>query len=312
MIKAEMILASASAHAKPLFTLKLKYPQFIHAELMTHRMLSKNCSSNRAIPLSKMIKEATTDRQAVPVKWGTEQKGMSPGNELPDYGIYDGVYKSPRMEASIIWARAGEYAAYYTEQLAKLGVHKSICNRLLMPFTHHNTIITGTEWENFFGLRLDKAADPTMRALAEAIWIEINEAKPVKLEPGQWHLPFADCVGVDWNNQKQLSILTKVSVARCARVSYESFETGKTSTIEEDLKLYNKLVTSKPAHLSPTEHQASPDFIEEYCSEFTDTTWKSRFKYPVLHGNLIGWCQYRKMIPGEAVAPLPEGYTYAK
>jgi hypothetical protein len=32
--------------------------------------------------------------------------------------------------------------------------------------------------------------------------------------------------------------------------------------------------------------------------------------HPKLHGNLPGWIQHRKQLPGERVAPLPEGYVY--
>ena len=53
--------------------------------------------------------------------------------------------------------------------------------------------------------------------------------------------------------------LIKISVARCARVSYTSFETGRRSTLEEDLALYDRLVGAQPLHASPAEHQATPD-----------------------------------------------------
>ncbi len=50
----------------------------------------------------------------------------------------------------------------------------------------------------------------------------------------------------------------KLSVARCARVSYLTHE-GKPPNVDDDLKLYDRLVGSVPLHASPAEHQATPD-----------------------------------------------------
>jgi len=308
MIKAEMILDSVDPSGKHrMRTFKLRYPWFIHGEVMTHRMLSKNASSNRAIPLRKMLEEARSDElRAEPVYWGAEQKGMEPGGELTGLAL-DSVRDG--------WRRAAMYAADRAEYMSLHGLHKSLCNRLLMPFTHANVVISGTEWDNFFGLRLDKAADPTMRALAEAMWRVQGESTPTMLQPGEWHLPFVSeedqdsvlrVVETDWNvhpsDEEWCKTCIKVSVARCARVSYESFETGKRSTVEEDLKLYERLVGAQPLHASPAEHQVTPD------REMTDGARMVGWRHPEQHGNLVGWRQYRKMLPGEACAPLPAEY----
>lgn len=294
MISATMVLASASPHAKPIYTLKLRYPWFIHGEVMTHRVFSRNASSNRAIPLARMLEEVRSDElRAEPVFWGAEQKGMSPG----------GGVNSPVM-ASMAWKLAAQDAANNAQRLADMGVHKSLCNRLLMPFTHANVIITATEWDNFFGLRLAADVDPTMRALAEAIWREITESNPVELRPGQWHLPFVSHEDVsDVANTQHYAerpqVLQKISVARCARVSYEAHETGKRSTVEADLRLYDQL--SKNGHWSPFEHQATPD---EPDTGLSMKLWKHEDEW----GNLPGWRQHRKMMIGEALRPLPEEY----
>jgi hypothetical protein len=78
--------------------------------------------------------------------------------------------------------------------------------------------------------------------------------------------------------------LVKVSVARCARVSYLTHE-GNPSCIVDDLKLYNLLINSVPAHASPAEHQATPD--RRRMGEWVN---------PEQQGNFRGWRQYRKMI----------------
>jgi thymidylate synthase ThyX len=322
--RAEVICDSIGEHSPRLTTFKLRYHRFIHSEFMTHRMLSRNASSSRAVPVAKLIAEVRDDAtRAAPVWWGAEQKGMQSGGELSNerYATVTGdpMNVSPMEAAQLTWKNAALQAAGFAQAMVGIGVHKSIVNRILEPFSHINVIATGVEdaWLNFFGLRLDKAAQPEMRALAELMWAAWQASTPRKLTPGQWHLPFVDqdalnAIQYAGMRAVQLSdgdISIRVSVARCARVSYESFETGKRSTVEEDLKLYERLMGSQPLHASPAEHQATVDaFIGR--SSIMPSGEVLAWKNPQQHGNLHGWRQYRKMLPGERIAPLPEGYVY--
>jgi thymidylate synthase ThyX len=313
MIEARMVLDSVNPQGSRLVTMLSRYPKFIHAEHTRHRAFSFSVSSSRAIPVSKNLEEVRSDElRAGPVYWGAEQKGMASGKELDR--VRRDMAKNQWRDAAITAAQQGEW-------MMQLGAHKSIVNRLLEPFLHVNVLVTGTTpgWMNFFGLRLDKAAQPEMRVLAEEMWKVWNESQPTKLESGQWHLPFIDgdtqqdCINywsssgdfVDYKGSSPTNNGIRVSVARCARLSYLSFETDKRSTIEEDLKLYDRLVGSSPIHASPAEHQATPDDWRE--PSFT-VPW-GNFTHTEQAGNLgPGWRQYRKMLPGEAVAPLPESY----
>ena len=55
-ISAKSILASQhSITGKQVHTLLLRYPRWIYAEFLTHRVFSRNAASSRAIPVSKMI-----------------------------------------------------------------------------------------------------------------------------------------------------------------------------------------------------------------------------------------------------------------
>lgn len=303
MISAEVICDSISIEGKRLTTFKLRYPKFIHSEFMTHRVISRNASSSRAIPTAKLIEEVRSDAlRAAPVWWGKNQPGMQAPEELD---------LPSRAGTQNAWSAAAYDATVWAERLLEIGAHKQIVNRLLEPFSHINVIATATEWDNFFGLRLHPDAQPEMRALA----MEMNKAKrasnPIKLRPGQWHLPFIHeeerneefAFQGDGNlSRSPLDEARAVSVARCARVSYESFDTGRKSTVEEDLKLFERLLTS--GHWSPFEHQATPDSYNEGCDAPIPLGWQR----PYLHGNFKGWCQYRKMMPNEACAYLPEQY----
>lgn len=369
-----VICNSVNAQGHKLTSFKLRYHKFIHGEFMTHRALSRNASSSRAIPVAKLIAEVRDDAtRAAPVWWGREQKGMQSGDELskanPEHDLDsawdDGIGRckrigcgfqtdvkgwwpctSDRESAEILWRRAAVEAANGAEQMVKIGVHKSIVNRILEPYSHINVVASGTDagWMNFFGLRLDKAAQPEMRALAELMWRAYGESAPKLLQPGEWHLPFIEEEErlVTWDDvcpcSRMVSAsgrhtcgcyynverLTKVSVARCARVSYESFETGRRSTVAEDLALYERLVGAQPLHASPAEHQATPsEWVPEKYSLATVQQNEQEKKQRAIHlsldeygywknaeqwGNFTGWRQYRKMLPGEAIAPLPKEY----
>lgn len=288
-IEAKMIADSISPDGIRLSTLQLRYPRFIHSEFMTHRHFSRNASSSRAIPVERMIEDLRRD-PAMPVYWGSNQKGMQAGEELTGPGL--GVAHSE-------WETARDACITAAQMMIDHGLHKQIANRILEPWAHINVVVTATEWDNFFALRCHKDAQPEMKALALAIFNAMAGSHPTHLKPGEWHLPYVtteDWNGDQWNTgTPALDYLKKVSVARCARVSYLTHD-GRQTPIEEDLALYDRLVGSHPLHASPAEHQATPD-----------DQWNNmgggleQWKHPELHGNFRGWIQYRKTLPGECI-----------
>ena len=301
MIETKEILCSQNPQGSKLMTMFWRYPKYLHQESLRHRTLyihdclydpdfSFSVSSARAIPFKKLLEEVRSDKlRAAPLVWGCEQKGMSPGEELSDdidnsaYISNEGII-SYRQQAKNWWKEAAIAAADLAEQMAELGLHKSIINRIIEPYIHVNCLVTGTDrgWLNFFGLRLDQNADPTLQILAQNAWKVWQESKPQLLQPGQWHLPYIeidkDGPAIYATSADIMETAKKVSSARCARLSYLSFDTGKRSTIEEDLKLYNRLVGSTPIHASPLEHQAQA---------FQHADNRSR--------NFTGWWQFREM-----------------
>jgi hypothetical protein len=108
---------------------------------------------------------------------------------------------------------------------------------------------------------------------------------PRNLEHGEWHLPYV--LTEERMNGYPPYILSKVSAARCARVSYLNHD-GKRD-LDKDLELYEKLLSG--FHMSPYEHPA------QYKTgvEVPRNGHMSNFGYP--------WVQLRKMIPWEGVAP---------
>ena len=161
-IKAEIVAHSINEQGDELISVLATFPRIILAEVNTHRMLSKNTSSSRAIPFNKMV-EAIQNDPFIPIAWQKEHKGMQGTEYLTEQKFIDfntGVWLRARYEAV---NRAKELngnlqrarSFFDTEELENTGVTKQLCNRLLEPFMWTTMLITGSKsgWENFFNLR---------------------------------------------------------------------------------------------------------------------------------------------------------------
>ncbi len=274
MIEVKVIEDSISEAGDRLTTLQLKYQRMIHSEFMTHRVFSRNASSSRAIPVKKMIAQVWND-PAMPVHWGKNQAGMQAYGEL--YGL--------KCKTAIgLWKLAAKGACVIAWGMTKVGLHKQVANRILEPFQYIHVVVTATEWTNFFALRDHEAAAPEIRNLAREMKWQIEGSFPRRLRRGEWHLPYVTSEEA-W--VLGTIIASKVSAARCARVSYLKHD-GEKSSVTEDLDLYQRLVGSMPIHASPVEHQATPD-----------TPDGNHWEHPELHGNFKGWIQNRKMVESD-------------
>ena len=269
IIKADVVADSITENGDRLTTLQCVYPWFIHAEVMTHRKLSRNAASARAIPTSRMLK-MVWENPAVPLVWGKNQSGMQ---------AYTQVGPVRRVLAKSIWLTACVFAIGCTWLLSKLGLHKQIGNRLLSPFLHIHVVLSATNFDNLLALRDHPAAEPHFQILAGKILEALNESTPKLLKKGEWHLPY---VTEEERTGFVLVALIEFSVARCARVSYLNHDKSNPKPAN-DRRLYHDLIVSRPAHASPAEHQATPG------------------DKGVPSGNFEGWVQFRKTLDGENV-----------
>lgn len=281
MIEAKIVCDSLAPSGHRLTTYVLTYPRFIHAEFMTHRMISRNASSSRAIPVKRQIEMIETN-PAIPIAFRKNQKGMQAGEVLEN-----------QDEAVRLWLKGRDEAVGIAKSLASLEVHKQYANRVLEPYAHITVIASATEWQNFFALRCHSAAQPEINMLAMLMWEAYSLETPKEVEGGYWHLPLlsdddidACCVkyGVSClkDSEDALDLAIKRSTAKCARVSYLNHD-GTSSTIEQDLELYERLLGGVPIHASPAEHQA--------CAMFE----------PARSGNFLGWIQHRKLLENENI-----------
>lgn len=292
MITAKILLDSIYTPTRSrITTFELEYPRFILAEFNTHRLISRNSASSRAIPVDKMH-ELIRSNPAKPVIWGQNQPGMRADSEIdPNIQKY----------AETCWLEARDSALRYSSLLAEFKVHKQITNRITEPFQLIKTVATATEWQNFFYLRAHPDAQPEFKVLAEQMQELYNASQPQPLRPGEWHLPYmyqhrsrnGDQIWLDENTGREIFLdqARKVSASCCAQVSYRKTD----MTQEKANKIYAQLIESEPAHASPVEHQATPITSWNHPGithkDVTGGLWSANFR---------GWIQYRKLIPNEA------------
>jgi hypothetical protein len=266
--EAKIIADSISPEGKRITTFELRYNRYIHSEVMTHRSLSKNASSSRAIPIQKLIDQVKSD-PVIPIDWGKNVAGMSAKEQLKGWRL---------VGARSLWLAARWPAVWFAQGMEKLGLHKQITNRILEPWLYISVILTATELDNFYWLRCDQEhAHPDIYDLAEKMLAAQNASTPTRTS---LHLPYV--TDIEYLKYDP-DTLIKLSVARCCRVSYLNHD--KTSPdMQKDLERHDSLLEA--GHMSPFEHQA-------YAAP------------GVISGNFVGWKQYRKTLKGENRAAFP-------
>lgn len=329
------IIADSINDGHRITTYLLTYPRFIHSELMTHRVFSRNSASSRAIPFEKMVKSVEED-PFVPIAWQRDHRGMQGTEYFTD--------EEEEVQSLIgEWLESKDQALDRAKVMAGFGLTKQLCNRLLEPFLWHTVIVTATEWDNFFELRcpqykgkvqtwkswkdvikeaksdnvfpkiiseleemplLDRIklsesqAEIHIQALAEAMWDAKNESTPKELTVGEWHIPFGDQINLPfpipidegYTLEQGVAIRkVKIATARCARLSYMTFD--GVIDYDKDILLHNMLLESK--HLSPFEHCAQ-------AMDGSDLSWDGLTHVDasgdVWSGNFKNWKQYRHLI----------------
>lgn len=282
-----------------------------NCELLTHRMLSKNCSSSRAIPIEKML-GYIENNMAVPVYLGRNKSGMQAVEEIED--------KEPALR---FWKNSFVGVKSTVNLLTKLGLHKQIANRLTEPYQMMKVVVTATEWDNFFNLRIDKDAQPELVMLADKMFNAMQGSTPKTLKAGQWHLPYVDSIESDEkpivssrdndqyyfltdNNGNNLGEIyledaIKISVASCAAISYRT----ENMTLAKADKIFDMLINAETLHSSPFEHVATPInnmFTSGGIKNTTNpVTWEKGITHmckdgKLCSGNFTGWIQYRHLL----------------
>ena len=291
-ISAKVICDSVSPDGVRITTLEIEYPRFIHGEFMTHRTLSKNSSSSRAIPIQKML-DQIENNMAIPIYWGKNKSGMQAVEE---------VSKFDEAKSVLNWERSFNYTKDRVLDMVDIGLHKQVPNRLTEPFQMMKVVVTGTDWDNFFNLRIHPDAQPEICMLAYKIYKAIEESDPVKLRVRDWHLPY---VNIGWNGKGDITYFNdafdvidledaiKISASCCAQVSYRNTD----MSLEKADKIFNMLIKSDVLHASCFEHLATPIRSQEGLINGWDFGITHQNKQGQLFsGNLRGWISYRQQL----------------
>ena len=272
MNTARILKDSLAPNGARLTTFEVTFPKFILAEFNTHRMISKNSASSRAIKFETLV-STIQENPVMPVWWGKNQPGMQADEELDD---------SDKESAKKIWLEARDSAIEHATRLANLGCHKQIVNRIIEPWMITKVVCSATEWDNFFHLRTHKDAQPEFKDLARKMFDVYSKSTPKQLDFGQWHIPYVDS---SVNNGKQVFTLDGseislddaliLSASLCAQTSFRT----SNDSLEKARSIWNRLMGSNPKHASPTEHQGTPSISSKD-----------------VFGNFRGWKQYRHTI----------------
>lgn len=310
----EVLADSLSPDGVRLTTLKVTHPRFILAEINTHRTLSRNSASSRAIPTEKQI-ERVIEKPFVPETFNQRVKGM---------GVGEALEQADQVLAQRFWLQASRDAVAAAQRLNDLGIDKSRANRLLEPFMWHTAIITATEWSNFYALRDNSGAQPEFQIIAKMMREAMWQNEPTPLDYGEWHLP-----GISADELRRLcnaredhaagvmhevlrddieQSTKRVSARRMARVSFD--KVGEAEEWGTSVQRAGVLMTN--GHVSPLEHIARPlhhsDFFDDNLVD--KLTISVRSHRELLHGGTIpmsavwagnfrGYLQFRKELPNE-------------
>lgn len=289
------IIADSIFNGKRMTTFELEFFRFILPEFNTHRAISKNLQSSRAVPLKSSI-EQVKENPAIPVHFGKNQPGMMSREE----------FEGSELEAmKQLWNVALTQATSIATVMDYHKPHKQWAARILEPFMITKAVASGTDWDNLIWLRDDEEAQPEFQEAASLIHQLLDRYRPIELPVGAWHLPYIRTVFVGHNkvayfdsNGDELGLdeAKKISASCCAQVSYRKLNDTK----EKALEIYGKLFSGRKPHMSPTEHQATP--IPLNVSPFNPMSWPEGVTHVDrmggLHsGNLTGWIQHRQTLP---------------
>ncbi len=238
------------------------------------------------------------ENPALPVEYKYNQPGMQAAELMTDED-------AEAAEAAILGLRdkAAETAEFLAslgplgENGKPLGLHKQWANRYIEPWMWHSVIVASTYWENTWRQRVSPLAQPEFNAIATYMKKVIDASEPSLLHVGEWHLPYVQ----DFEyGLFSIEALSKISTARCARVSYLNHE-GKRD-VEADMRLYSRLENpgDGPAHAAPLEFAATPNPDNRHeigLVDFYGNPTGKTVVNPKL-GNFLGWDQLRHRVLG--------------
>lgn len=274
------------------------------SEQNTHRAISRNSASSRAVSIEKMLQRFFDESADNPIVWPSEQPGMQGGTQLTGEALEDAQELWWGLQTHV-YATIQDYVTQHPDKAERL--HKSLLNRWLEIGVWQVQILSATSWEGYEWQRCHPAAEPHIKVHAEQVRDAIGNSTPTHLTGGQWHLPLFGVNGghkSDYDDARDveketripyIEVCKRVSSGRCARVSYLTHD-GERDLIK-DVELWSKLADRSenpedPPHASPLEHVATPWL--ENCQDVVLPNGKVMRNLPKV-GNFVGWVQMRHL-----------------
>lgn len=247
---AKVVAHSCFLDNTEVITLEFELHRFILPEFNTHKRLSRNFQSSRAIPVLRQLDLIETET-AMPLFYGSNEPGMVAGEELCER-------KKAYCEEIILLMR--DYCMEGVRQLHALGLAKQTANRYIEPWMFTKGVATATidAWKAFFKLRDHFAAQPEIQALAKVMKKAIKGSLPNHLDEDSWHTPYY--LDGFWSPDlgTPLKEALMISASCCAQTSYRK----RDESLDKAIDVFNKLdlpvggeYEDDPPHYSPTEHQ---------------------------------------------------------
>jgi len=297
---ARVVLDSLNESGARLTTVEVEFPTIIQAQVNTHKALSKNAASQRAIPSKRWLYEVPV---FVPNMVALAQKGMGESEFLEGEELEIFRRQWLEWEAENV-AKFEEIQAFWKARKGR-GISKGLMNRPLGTFRYTRVVLTGVGdirgWKNFERLRCASDAQGEHQLLANKIREEIAASTPVLRT---WHLPYAP---------EDLPLGRRItwSCSQCARVS---FRRENTDNAIVDRRIFGGL--SGKGHWSTFEHQAvdpwSTCCVSNDEAESTDDLFRILENTTVpsveWEANFYGskWAQLRKFFDHHTSSPGAE------
>lgn len=323
-IEAKIVADSLAPNGERLTTLLLTFPRIVHAELLTHRLFSRNAASSRAVPVKKMI-ESVRNNMFVPLAFQKSHIGMQ-GSEYFEH--------TELVQARQLWIESAELALQQAEKMEKVGITKQLINRVLEPYQYYQVLLSSTEFENFFNLRCPQysfnnkifkskkdvlveiagvlgesdfnnlddyhqwaainkgQSEIHMMALAEAMYDALQESTPKILKEYEWHIPFYDKIDQSKLFQGQMMVQSNrhqkaAYLDACIKISVGMCARTSYTTVGDEKDFDYKKQIDLHDRLIASGH-ASP--TEHVARVMSDDEYKSFFNSE-LNKEGFGWCK---------------------
>lgn len=312
---AEVLADSVAGTGERLTSIAVVYPHAVHKDMLRHRNQSRVVESFRARPTERLIEALQGGEAFRPDEFAARAKGMGQGDAL----TADEQQWANELWESHVQHCLGIAESFIDEKMFPSKVAKQQVNFVLQDLCPLVEIVTATDWDNYFALRLDTDEEgnprprPEVFKTVQAVKAALDASEPRFIDRGGWHLPLVDDDEVDAIYEEirpegaPAEFAAMVSAGRCARVSYDKHRDSESfhASYARAMRL------RESGHMSPFEQCATPFGITEQQArnelrnaiakmDYLPTLVRDQLREQTFYcGNFRGWRSLRKGIRNE-------------